>query len=65
MPSKQVTNTKGYETSLKQTTKHKDTDMKVATWNVQRAQRSPSLQRWANILQLVKDCDILLSRVST
>ena len=32
--------------------------MKVATWNVQGAQGSLSLQRWPNIPRLVKVCHI-------
>ena len=50
-----VTNTQRDLQCLKQTTQHKDTNLKLATWNVQGAQGRLSLQCWANILYLVSD----------
>ena len=35
-----------------------DRDMKLATWNIQSAQGTVSLQRWANILHLIQQCRI-------
>ena len=50
-----VTNAQRDLQSLHQTTQHKDTDRKLATWNLQGAQVRLSLQRWADILYLVSD----------
>ena len=43
-----------------ETAQNKDTDIKLATRNVQGAHGTLSLQSWANILYSVKDCHIEL-----
>ena len=37
--------------------------MKLASWNVQGAQGTLSLQRWANILQLIHECGVSLAGI--
>ena len=44
--------------SLDNVTHEQDRDMKLATWNIQGAQGSVTLQRWASVLHLVKQCSI-------
>ena len=40
------------------TTNAQDHDMKLATWNIQGAQGSVTLQRWASVLHLISQCRI-------
>ena len=53
--SQLVTNTHWDLQHLRQAAQHNDTDMKLATWKAQGAQGTLSLQRWANVLYLVRD----------
>ena len=53
-----VVNTNRRYDSLDDTTTAKDHDMKLASWNIQGAQGSVSLQRWANTLHLISQCRI-------
>ena len=53
-----VVNTNRRYDSLDDTTTAKDHDMKLATWNIQGAQGSVTLQRWAGALHLISQCRI-------
>ena len=53
-----VVNTNRRYDSLDDATTAKDHDMKLASWNIQGAQGSVSLQRWANTLHLISQCRI-------
>ena len=53
-----VVNTNRRFGSLDDTTTAKDHDMKLATWNIQGAQGSVTLQRWASALHLISQCRI-------
>ena len=53
-----VINTNRRYDSLDDATTAKDHDMKLASWNIQGAQGSVSLQRWANTLHLISQCRI-------
>ena len=55
-----VVNTNRRYDSLDDTTTAKDHDMKLATWNIQGAQGSVTLQRWASALHLINQCRINL-----
>ena len=44
--------------SLDDVTTTQDRDMKLATWNIQGAQGSVTLPRWASVLHLIKQCRI-------
>ena len=44
--------------SLYATTNAPDHDMKLVTWNIQRAQGSVTLLRWASVLHLISQCRI-------
>ena len=53
-----VVNTNRRYDSLDDTTTAKDHDMKLATWHIQGAQGSVTLQRWASTLHLISQCRI-------
>ena len=53
-----VVNTNRRYDSLDNTTNAQDQDMKLATWNIQGAQGSITLQRWASVLHLISQCRI-------
>ena len=53
-----VVNTNRRYDSLDDATTAKDHDMKLASWNIQGAQGSVSLQRWASTLHLISQCRI-------
>ena len=49
-----VVNTNRQHDGLDNVTNTQDRDMKLATWNIQGAQGSVTLQRWANVLHLMQ-----------
>ena len=53
-----VVNTNRWYDSLDDRTDAQDHDMKLATWNMQGAQSSVTLQRWASVLHLISECRI-------
>ena len=55
-----VVNTNRQYDSLDNVANEQDRDMKVATWNIQGAQGTVSLQRWTSVLHLIHQCCIEL-----
>ena len=53
-----VVNTNKHYDSLDKAAECTDRDMKLATWNIQGAQGTVSLQRLANVLHLIQQCRI-------
>ena len=53
-----VVNTNRQYYSLDNVANEQDRDMKLATWNIQGAQGTVSLQRWASDLHLIQQCRI-------
>ena len=58
-----VVNTNRRYDSVDNVTNTQDRDMKLATWNIQGAQGSVTLQRWASVLHLIKQCRIDLNGI--
>ena len=53
-----MVNTNRQYDSLDNVTNEPDGDMKLGTWNIQGAQGTVTLQRWATVIHLVQQCRI-------